>query len=199
MQSEALGMVPDNLIFSGAGQGSDLGLIRDRGYGEMQVIQTALHVQNAVRYQPLDMNHALYVQHAVRSAQLESAVRSAAADASNSGTPGYATLFDAFAADAPATLLAAIDQAETATKVAETPAPEKPAAEKQIAEKAAQNAAVEAAELAAEAEVKADAPVPVKTRAETVRSAPGFRAQLDRLAKDRSQGARPVTRATVNI
>jgi VCBS repeat-containing protein len=194
LRSEALGMVPDNLIFSGAGQGSDLGLIRERGYGEMAVVDPALYVQHAVRYQPLDMDHALYVQHAVRAAQLESAIRSAAADASNSSTPGYATLFDAFATDAPATLLAAAtaEATEAARQLAEGSG-----ADKAVAAKAETTTEREAAKAGSDLLAMAEVPAKDKARAESVRPAPGFRAQLDRLAKDRSQGARPVTRATV--
>jgi hypothetical protein len=134
------------------------------------------------------------VQHAVRAAQLESAIRSAAADASNSSTPGYATLFDAFATDAPATLLAAAtaEATEAARQLAEGSG-----ADKAVAAKAETTTEREAAKAGSDLLAMAEVPAKDKARAESVRPAPGFRAQLDRLAKDRSQGARPVTRATV--
>ena len=59
LQGEALGQLPDSLIFSSPDRNLELGLIRERAFGEVQVIRPALHVQNAVRHQPIETDHAL--------------------------------------------------------------------------------------------------------------------------------------------
>src|SRR5690606_9590829 len=101
LRGEAMGSTADGLMFDGAGQNPDLGIIRELAFGDVQVIRPELYVQQAVRHQPMVMDSSLFVQHAVRASQLESLVRSAAVDAVNSAMPGYDSLLDTFARDAP--------------------------------------------------------------------------------------------------
>ncbi|WP_284308090.1 Ig-like domain-containing protein, partial [Hydrogenophaga electricum] len=178
---EALAQVPDSLLFESSDRDAGVTLIRERAFGEVADFRPALHVQHAVRYQPVAMAPNLFVQHAVRSSQLESQLRSAAIDGYNSATPGFDTLIDPFALGAP-----------KPQEAAEKPAPEaeapKPATKAQAPEKGEARAAAPTDDRAAEAPAK-DVVKP--------RAAVGLKGQLERLAKDRSLGARPITRTTV--
>jgi hypothetical protein len=170
--------LPDSLLFDSSARYNDLGLIKERAFGEMQVMRPSLHVQYAVRNQPITTDPSLWVQHAVRSSQLESQIRSASALAYNSATPGFNTLIDPFALGAP--------KPEGSVKVAEIPAAE------------------QRGEAVARPAVDQQVPVEVVKTTEPVekaqkqpQAAAGLRSQLERFAKDRNQSARPITRATV--
>lgn len=168
LQAEALAQVPDSLMF-------DAGLRGD--VGELQVIAPALHVQHAVRHQPIVMERGLFVQHAVRASQLESLVRSAMIDAQSSATT---TLLNPFALGAPAPL-------DAQTRAADVPADSKPG------EAGTRSAPPDTAPPPAEAD-RVEAPQG-KEPVVKPKAAVGFKTQLQRLANDRVRGDRPVTRA----
>jgi large repetitive protein len=181
LMGEALAQVPDNLLFDGSRRGEEQGLIRERAFGEMEVMRPALYVQLAVRHQPITTDPSLWVQHAVRASQLESALRDASMDANNSATPGYSSLIDPFALGAP-------KPEGVAATVAQIPVPEarSEAVARSVVEQDAPVAPVRASE--------ADA----KSVEKPKKAASGLRTQLERFAKDRAQSARPITRASVN-
>ena len=179
---EALAQSSDGLLFANNTHGEDLGPIRERGFGEMAVVSPALYVQHAVRHQPITTDQSLWVQHAVRASQLESQVRSAMVDANNSTAVGYTTLFDPFELGAPRLEGSPLHVAETAIPEARHEAVAKAALEPQAPVAAVKTANDPAVEKAA-----------VKPRA-----AEGLRNQLQRFAKDRASGARPITRSTVS-
>jgi VCBS repeat-containing protein len=179
LMGEALSQWPDSLMFDSSTWVDQVGLIKEPGLGDVQVVTPALHVQYAVRHQPIVMEQGLFVQHAVRSAQLESRIRNAMIDAHNSATPGYGSLLDPFALGAPR--------------------PE--GAEALVAEAEQQQACPQQAAASSESEATPQAAaavneVPVQRAVELSRSAQGFRAQVERLAKDRLHGSRPITRST---
>jgi hypothetical protein len=179
---EALAQLSDGLLFVNNTHGEDLGLIPERGFGEMEVVSPALYVQQAVRHQPITTDPSLWVQHAVRASQLESQIRSALIDAHNSTTVGYSTLFDPFALGAPFL-------AGSPLVVAETAIPEE-------RHEAVAGSAWEPQAPAAVAK-SVDDPSVVK-EAVKPSAAEGLRNQLQRFAKDRASGARPITRSTVS-
>jgi hypothetical protein len=164
--AEALGQVPDSLMF-------DAGLRGD--VGEVQAIVHALHVQHAVRHQPIVMERGLFVQHAVRASQLESQVRGAMIDARTlANTP----LLDPFALGAPAPL-------EVQGRAADAPA------RKTSGDAGPHSVSADTAALPVEAD---QLEVPQAREPEAIaKAAAGFKAQLQRPAKDR-----PVTRAAAS-
>jgi large repetitive protein len=176
---EAMAQLPDSLLFESNSRGEHIGLIRELGYGEVQVVRPSLYVQHAVRHQPISTDPSLWVQHAVRSSQLESMLRSASLDANNSATVGVSTLIDPFALGAP--------QPEGPVKLAEveTPEPRQEAVAKAVPVEAAPQEPVKVA------------PVQEKV-VEKPRAAAGLRNQLQQFAKDRAVSARPITRSTVS-
>jgi hypothetical protein len=175
---EALAQVPDNLLFDSSRRGEQLGLIKERAFGEMQTMKPSLYVQYAVRHQPITTDPSLWVQHAVRASQLESQLRSASTDASNSATPGYSSLVDPFALGSPGAVLPELKLAEITVPEARNDA-------------AVAKATVEAPVPTEVVKVEEPAPKPV----EKPKAASGLRTQLERFAKDRGQSARPITRA----
>jgi hypothetical protein len=181
LMGEALAQVPDSLLFDSSTRGADQGLIRERAFGEMQAFQPALYVQSAVRHQPITTDPSLWVQHAVRSSQLESQLRAGAAIANNSATPGYGTLIDPFALGAP-------KPEGSPVTVADADAPE------------ARQEAVAPAAVPPETQERAvkNTVDPAEKPVVKPRAAVGLRSQLERFAKDRGQSARPVTRTSVS-
>ena len=183
--AEASGRTPDSLMFMNVDPYRDLQPIREPGRGEVITMRPALHVQYAVRHQPVTSEHGLYVQHAVRASQLDSQLADASLRSQNSASPGYSTLLDPFVLGAPGfeawgVKLASADEVQTADKPAEA-----------VAAKAVPAEPVPTMEKAIEVPTKAA----VNEHVPTKRSAAGFRSQLEHMAKDRSQGARPITRA----
>ena len=178
---EAAAQVPDSLLFANNSHGEHIGLIRERGYGEVQVVRPDLYVQLAVRHQPISTDPSLWVQHAVRSSQLESQLRAAYIEADNSAAPGNSTLVDPFALGAPKPVDSPIKVAE-----AEVPENRQEAVAKVVSEPVAAPEAVKANVETAEKPV--DKP----------RAAAGLRNQLQSFAKDRALSARPITRSTVS-
>jgi large repetitive protein len=138
-------------------------------------------VQHAVRHQPVTAEHGLFVQHAVRSSQLDAQVLSAALNAQNSASAGYSSLLNPFALGAPGTDSAGVQR----VAAAEPDAPAKP-----VEAVAAKPGVVD--QKIATSGLPAGAEEPIEGK----RSAVGFKAQLGRFANDRTQGSRPVTRAT---
>jgi VCBS repeat-containing protein len=179
---EALAQASDGLLFANNTHGEDLGLIRERGFGEMETYSPALYVQHAVRHQPITTDPSLWVQHAVRASQLESQVRSAMIDANNSATPGYSTLIDPFALGAPRPDGSPLHVAETVIPGERHEAVAQVALEAQVPVAAVKTANDPSAEKAV-----------AKPRA-----AEGLRNQLQRFAKNRVSSARPITRSTVS-
>lgn len=178
---EAMAQVPDSLLFANNSHGEHIGLIRERGFGEIQTVRPDLYVQLAVRHQPISTDPSLWVQHAVRSSQLESQIRGASLEASNSATPGYSSLMDPFALGTP--------QPEgSPVKVADAGAD-------QTRQETVAKAAPEP--VAKPEVVKAVNPAPEKV-VDKPRAAAGLRNQLQHFAKDRASSARPITRSTVN-
>jgi len=180
LMGEAMSQLPDSLMFDSSTWIEQVGLIKEPGLGDVRVVTPALHVQHAVRNQPIVMEQGLFVQHAVRSAQLESRVRNAMIDAHNSATPGYSSLLDPFALGAP--------QPEGAAALLVAESEQQPVRPQQAVASSEGEATPQAA--AAESEV------PVKKAVELPRTAQGFRAQVERFAKDRQHGSRPITRST---
>jgi hypothetical protein len=179
LMGEAMSQRPDSLMFDSSTWVDQVGLIKEPGPGEVQVVAPALHVQHAVRHQPIVTEQGLFVQHAVRSSQLESRLRNAIVDAHNSATAGYGSLLDPFALDAS-------KPDGTAAVVAET---EQQQARPQKSTASSEN---EASPKAAAATNE----VPVQKAVDLPRAAQGFRAQVERMAKDRLHGSRPITRST---
>jgi hypothetical protein len=173
---EALAQLPDNLLFDSSGQSPLVQLIQEPAFGQVINTAPALHVQYAVRHQPIVSDYGLFVQRAVRSSQLESQLRSTTLDSQNSAVTGYATLFDPFALGAPkpGTPLGQV-------ALVEEVAPAEPAVAQQAPEGERASAIVHE--------------VPEPPKAQAVRAATGFRAQMERFAKDREQSARPITRS----
>jgi large repetitive protein len=178
---EAQAQVPDSLLFANNSHGEHIGLIRERGFGEVQVVRPDLYVQLAVRHQPIATDPSLWVQHAVRSSQLESQIRAAYIEADNSAAPGNSSLIDPFALGGPRPDGSPI-------KIAEAEAPEnrQEAVAKTVSEP-----------VAAPEKVKATAQTADKP-VDKPRAAAGLRNQLERFAKDRAASARPITRSTVS-
>ncbi|MCB0074274.1 MAG: hypothetical protein KDE20_22565, partial [Caldilineaceae bacterium] len=178
---EAQAQLPDSLLFSRNSHGEHIGLIRERGFGEVQEVRPDLYVQLAVRHQPISTDPSLWVQHAVRASQLESQLRDASLDANHSATPGYGTLMDPFALGAPQPEGSVVKVSEATT---------------------GETHPVTAAVTADAPEVT---PTPVKDAehmaekpVEKPKAAMGLRQQLQRHAKDRLVSARPITRSTAN-
>jgi hypothetical protein len=178
---EALAQASDGLLFANNTHGEDLGLVRERGFGEMETFSPALYVQQAVRHQPITTDPSLWVQHAVRASQLESQVRSAMIDANQSATPGYSTLIDPFALNAPRPDGSPLQVAETVIPGERHETVAQVAMESQAPVAAVKTANDPSAEKAAKPCV-----------------AEGLRNQLQRFAKDRVSSARPITRSTVS-
>jgi len=173
---EALSQLPDNLMFDSSGLQALVQLIEEPAFGEVINPTPALHVQYAVRHQPITSDHGLFVQRAVRSSQLESQLRSATLDSQNSASPGYSSLFDPFALGAPKQELSAgqvalADEVTPQAPVVAQPAPEASPVTAIVHE------------------------VPAEAKPQPVKAAPGFRAQMERFAKDREHSARPITRS----
>jgi hypothetical protein len=186
--AEAMGQVPDSLLFSGTGDGDSPALIRELGRGEVQTVDHSLHVQHAVRHLPVTSDHGLFVQKVVRAAQLESAVRGAVLDAHQSATPGFESLLDPFGLGSPRPT----DAAEK-TSLSPAEAPEK-------ADQAVQKAHVvtESTHAAVDTSVFIEsADVPQQEDPIQPAVAQGFRLQLQRMATDRSAAARPLTRHVI--
>ncbi|MBU4323969.1 MAG: tandem-95 repeat protein, partial [Gammaproteobacteria bacterium] len=180
LMGEAMSQPPDSLMFDSSTWVDQVGLIKEAGPGEVQMVAPALHVQHAVRHQPIVTEQGLFVQHAVRASQMESRLRNAIVDAHNSATAGYGSLLDSFAqgASKPDGTVASVAEAE--------PQPARP-----------QQATVRGESEAASQAVKAGDEAPVQKKAvELPRAAQGFRAQVERMAKDRLHGSRPITRST---
>ena len=183
---EALSQTPDSLLFVQAGGNHLAGMSAEPGLGDVRQVPHSLHVQHAVRHQPIVSDIGLYVQQAVRASQLESAVRNAVLDAHHTATPGFDTLLDPFAMGAP--------RPDVPEEPAEKPAsaPEPKAAEEQPHEgKPGSDQSV--------AESKTETPAPVEAPRLQPRAAVGFRAQLQRMGKDRSVSARPLTRDVAHV
>ena len=178
---EAQAQVPDSLLFANNSHGEHIGLIRERGYGEVQVVRPDLYVQLAVRHQPISTDPSLWVQHAVRASQLESQIRAAYLEADNSAAPGNSSLIDPFALGAPRPEGSPI-------KVAEADVPEN----RQEVVARTVSEPVAAPETVKATAQTADKPV------DKPRAAAGLRNQLERFAKDRAASARPITRSTVS-
>lgn len=179
LMGEAMSQQPDSLMFDSSTWVDQVGLIKEPSPGEVQVVAPALHVQHAVRHQPIVMEQGLFVQHAVRASQLESRLRNAIVDAHNSATAGYGSLLDPFA-------LGASRSDGPAASVAE--AEQQPARPQQATARGESEVAPQAAKAVDEA--------PVQKAVELPRAAQGFRAQVERMAKDRLHGSRPITRST---
>ncbi|NWF48369.1 tandem-95 repeat protein, partial [Hydrogenophaga sp. D2P1] len=179
LMGEAMSQRPDSLMFDSSTWVDQVGLIKEPSPGEVQVVAPALHVQHAVRHQPIVMEQGLFVQHAVRASQLESRLRNAIVDAHNSATAGYGSLLDPFA-------LGTSKPDGTAASVAE--AEPQPARPQQATARGESEAAPQAAKAVDDA--------PVQKAVELPRAAQGFRAQVERMAKDRLHGSRPITRST---
>ena len=145
------------------------------------MVRPDLYVQLAVRHQPISTDPSLWVQHAVRSSQLESQLRAAYIEADNSAAPGNSTLVDPFALGAP-------KPGDSPIKVAEAEVPEN----RQEAVAKAVSAPLAAPEAVKASVESADKPV------DKPRAAAGLRNQLQRYAKDRAFSARPITRSTVS-
>jgi large repetitive protein len=178
---EAQAQAPDSLLFENNSRGEHIGLIRERGFGEVQVVRPDLYVQLAVRHQPISTDPSLWVQHAVRSSQLESQIRAAYIEAENSAAPGNSSLIDPFALGAPRPEGSPVRVAE-----ADVPDNRQEAVAKTVSDP------VQAPETVKAEAQTADKPV-VKPQA-----AAGLRNQLQRFAKDRAFSARPITRSTVS-
>ena len=178
---EAAAQVPDSLLFENNSRGGHIGLIRERSFGEVQVMRPDLYVTLAVRHQPITTDPSLWVQHAVRSSQLESQVRGASMEGNNSAAPGYSTLVDPFALGAPQPEGSPVKVAESEAVEPRQDAVAKGAAEPQPASEPVK-AGVETADKVVE----------------KPRAAAGLRDQLQRFAKDRAVSARPITRSTVS-
>ncbi|MBA4264331.1 MAG: hypothetical protein C0453_04555, partial [Comamonadaceae bacterium] len=181
---EAQSQTPDSLLFVQTGGNHLGGMGAEPGLGDVRQVTHALHVQHAVRHQPIVSDIGLYVQQAVRASQLEAAVRNAVLDAHHTATPGFDTLMDPFAMGAPRPDVPAEQANEPAA------APEPKAAEEQGSEG---NPGSD--QVAAETET----PVPVESSRLQPRAALGFRAQLQGLSKDRSASARPLTREVAHV
>jgi hypothetical protein len=181
LMAEAANRTTDSLLFVNLDPGQDLRLIREPGRAEVIEIRHALHVQHAVRHQPVTSEHGLFVQHAVRSSQLDARLVDAALNSQNSASPGQSSLMDAFAVGAPGSEALGIQMVSEVEPKATAKAGEAVAAKPADTE-----------QQAAEGEV----PPPGAEQVAGKRSAAGFRSQIDRFAKDRGHGARPITRTT---
>jgi hypothetical protein len=179
---EAMSQTPDSLLFVQAG-GSHLGVMgAEPTLGDVRQIPHALHVQHAVRHQPIVTDIGLYVQQAVRASQLESAVRNAVLDAHHTATPGFDTLIDPFA------LSALRSEAPAEPENAPAPAP-----------KASETQPAEAEQANGQALGEAEVAVQPTLAEQPSRAALGFRAQLQGLSKDRAASARPLTRDVAHV
>ncbi|MEW6477897.1 MAG: cadherin-like domain-containing protein, partial [Pseudomonadota bacterium] len=184
--AEVMGQVPDGMMLQG---GMDGLRVRDYAFGEVMGFDPAVHVQHAVRHQPVTSEHGLFVQHAVRASQLEARVRDAAINAqTNSAALGVSTLFDAFALGSPGSQ--ASDQSAPQAPVARTAAVSS-ASEAADKDKQQTGARVTSSD-AASAQPAEKVLVPGQPRASA-----GFRSQLEKMARDRQVGARPMTRGVV--
>ena len=182
--AEAAGRTPDALMFIQSDPYQDLRLMREPLPGEVIEMRPALHVQHAVRHQPVTMEQGLFVQHAVRSSQLDAQLMDAALNSQNSASLGDSTLFDPFAlgalgSDALGIQAARVAEAESSAKPAESMADKAVVGDHKAAGNGVQPRTGE--------------------RVEVKRSAAGFKAQLEGFAKDRSHGARPITRTNAKI
>ena len=181
LMGEAQSQLPDSLLFANNSHGEHIGLIKERAFGQVQEVRPDLYVQLAVRHQQITTDPSLWVQHAVRSSQLESQLRGASLEASNSATPGYSSLMDPFALGTPQPEGSPVKVADagadqTRQEVVAKVAPE-PVAKPDV--------------------VKAVSHAPEKV-VDKPRAAAGLRNQLQHFAKDRASSARPITRSTVN-
>jgi VCBS repeat-containing protein len=185
---EAQSQTPDNLLFVQAGGNHLAGMGEEPGLGDVRQVPHSLHVQHAVRHQPIVSDIGLYVQQAVRASQLESAVRNAVLDAQHTATPGFDTLMDPFALGAPHPEASA----EPAKEPAAAPAPK-------ASESPPQEVKPGGDEALAEAGTQPEITVPVEPSRLQARAAVGFRAQLQGMGKDRSVNARPLTRDVAHV
>ncbi|TNF56634.1 MAG: tandem-95 repeat protein, partial [Burkholderiales bacterium] len=192
LMAEAMGQVPDSLLFGGMTDGNSPTLIRELGRGEVQTVEHSLHVQHAVRHLPVTSDEGLFVQKAVRAAQLESAVRGAVLDAHQSATPGFESLLDPFGLGSP-------KPAETADRTSQSPvqAPVQADEGKRGVKQA--HAVTESTEASVDTSVFIEnADVPPQEAQIQPAAAQGFRSQLQRMASDRGVSARPLTRSLIS-
>jgi large repetitive protein len=125
--------------------------------------------------------HGLFVQHAVRSSQMDAQLVNAMVNSQNSAAPGFGSLMDPFALGAPKV-------AQVAQTVAEAQA------EEVVEKKAAAESHDKPVARDVTEEKATEAPQP--EREVVKKPAVGLRAQLERFSKDHKHGARPITRAT---
>ena len=184
LRGEAMGRASDGLLFVQDGAPGDVQRMID-GWtrAQVQTFVPALHVQQAVRYQPLVSEYNLFVQHAVRSSQLESMVRTQTSVERMSGM-GPDALVDPFALgaarlDNPAECVAGVQNACMPGDAAKQPEPQEPVVKPQ-----------------------AEAPLPLGAPSGSdgdVVIAQGFRAQLERQASQRRWSFRESDRVPSRI
>ena len=186
LAAEAMGQVPDGMMLQ---SDTDELRVREYAFGEVMGCDPALHVQHAVRHQPVTSEHGLFVQHAVRGSQLEARVRDAAINAqTNSAALGVSTLFDAFALGNPGSQGPDRSTSQVSAADSSSISPALQAADKDEQRSEVRTAGSDAA--SAQPAEKAVVPNQPRTSA-------GFRSQLEKMARDRQVGARPMTRAVV--
>ncbi|MEZ5663984.1 MAG: Ig-like domain-containing protein [Burkholderiaceae bacterium] len=192
LMAEAMGQVPDGLLFGIDAAGDAPVLLQEPGRGDLQTFRPALHVQQAVRHLPVTAEHGLFVQRAVRSSQIESAIRSAVVDAHQSATPGFESLLDPFSLGSPrvADEVPATPSEQTPSTVSERTG-EAPQAESHSTSKPVTDS-VRDPVPASVSSTNADASIQVEPKLPA--HAGGFRYQLRSMAADRGPGARPLTR-----
>lgn len=191
--AEAMAQAPDGLLFEGMAEGSAASLLAPDG---LHAGAPSLHVQHAVRHEPVTTEHGSYIQRVVRSTQMESRLGDAVVRAQTELHMAEDAL------DLMRMVLDAQGSAPEAPAVAPDGSGAPPAApggaDRQSRGIAPADTSVVEDELVIEGE---PAPEPADDASEQptppAPTALGFRAQLARMAQEQGGWGRPVTRAAM--
>jgi len=191
--AEAMAQAPDGLLFEGMAEASAASLLAPDG---LHAGAPSLHVQHAVRHEPVTTEHGSYIQRVVRSTQMESRLGDAVVRAQTELHMAEDAL------DLMRMVLDAQGSAPEAPAVAPdgsgAPSAAPGGADRQSRGIAPADTSVVEDELVIEGE---PAPEPADDASEQptppAPTALGFRAQLARMAQEQGGWGRPVTRAAV--
>jgi hypothetical protein len=194
--AEAMAQAPDGLLFEGMADMSAASLLAPEG---MSSGSPALHVQHAVRHEPVAPEHGSYIQRVVRSAQVESRLGDAVVRAQTElQMAEEALLFMRAVGEAPGD---AAQAPATATEGATPPANTPGAAPGGLDRQPGGPAPGEAAAVEDDRLMEGEAPTPdEEATQQPVNTGPialGFRDQLARMAQQPGGWGRPVTRVAV--
>jgi hypothetical protein len=195
--AEAMAQAPDGLLFEGMAEASAASLLPTDG---LHAGAPSLHVQHAVRHEPVTTEHGSYVQRVVRSTQMESRLGDAVIRAQTELHMAEDALdLMRMALDAQGS---AADVPAVAPEGSGTP-PAAPGAAPDGVDRQPRGSAPVDTSVVEDERVMDGQPSPEPAEEASEQPTPpaptalGFRAQLARMAQEQGGWGRPVTRAVV--